>query len=83
MEAELWKQVYKLVTKMAKGKTIKRATYTDGDIILTYMWAVLHDRPIYWACKKRGFALDFSAIKRELKVSGRLFALKRKRLDEY
>jgi hypothetical protein len=52
MEAELWKQVYKLVTEMAKGKKIKGAIYTDGDIILTYMWAVLHDRPIYWACKK-------------------------------
>lgn len=59
MEAELWKQVYKLVTKMAKGKTIKRATYTDGDIILTYMWAVLHDRPIYWACKKNSWPIYY------------------------
>ena len=57
MEAELWKQVYKLVTKMAKGKTIKRATYTDGDIILTYMWAVIHDRPVYWACKKKNWPI--------------------------
>jgi len=52
MEAELWKQVYKLVTEMAKGKTIKRATYTDADIIQVFLWAVLHDRPVYWACKK-------------------------------
>jgi len=49
MEAELWKQVYKLVTKIAKGKTIKRATYTDSDIVSTYMWAVINDRPVYWA----------------------------------
>ena len=59
MEAELWKQVYKLVTKMAKGKTIKRAIYTDGDIILTYMWAVLHDRPVYWACKKTNWPIYY------------------------
>jgi len=59
MEAELWKQVYKLVTQMAKGKTLKRATYTDGDIILTYMWAVIHDRPIYWACKKRNWPIYY------------------------
>jgi hypothetical protein len=59
MEAELWKQVYKLVTKMAKGKTIKRATYTDGDIILTYMWAVIHDRPVYWACKKKNWPIYY------------------------
>jgi len=59
MEAELWKQVYKLVTKMAKGKSLKRATYTDGDIIITYMWAVIHDRPVYWACKKRNWPIYY------------------------
>jgi len=59
MEAELWKQVYKLVTKIANGKTIKRATYTDSDIVLTYMWAVIHDRPIYWACKKRNWPIYY------------------------
>jgi len=59
MEAELWKQVYKLVTKIAKGKTIKRATYTDSDIVLTYMWAVINDRPVYWACKKRSWPIYY------------------------
>ena len=52
MEDELWKKVYQLVSEVANGKTLKRATYTDADIVLTYLWAVLHDRPIYWACKK-------------------------------
>jgi hypothetical protein len=52
MENELWKKVYQLVSKVANGKTLKRATYTDADIVLTYLWAALHDRPIYWACKK-------------------------------
>jgi len=78
MEAELWKQVYKLVTQMAKGKTLKRATYTDGDIILTYMWAVLHDRPIYWACKKSSWPIyyrrrplpDPSTMTRRLRRAG-------------
>ena len=52
MENELWKKVYQLVTKIASGKTLKRATYSHADIVLTYLWAVLHDRPIYWSCKK-------------------------------
>ncbi len=52
MENELWKKVYQLVTNVAKGKTLKRATYSHADIVLTYLWAVLHDRPIYWSCKK-------------------------------
>jgi len=59
MENELWKQVYQLVTKVAKRKTLKRAKYTDADIILTYMWAVLHDRPIYWACKKSSWPICY------------------------
>lgn len=68
MEAQLWKQVYELVTKMAKGKTIKRATYGDAEIILTYMWAVLHDRPIYWACKKGSWPIYYRT--RSLPVGG-------------
>ena len=59
MEAELWKQVYKLVTKIAKGKTIKRAIYTDSDIVSTYMWAVINDRPVYWACKKSSWPIYY------------------------
>jgi len=59
MEAELWKQVYKLVAKIAKNKTLKRATYNNADIVLTYLWAVLHDRPTYWACKKSSWPIYY------------------------
>jgi hypothetical protein len=50
MENELWKKVYQIVTEVAKNKSLKRATYTHADIVLTYLWAVLHDRPTCWAC---------------------------------
>ena len=59
MENELWKKVYQLVTNVAKGKTLKRATYSHADIVLTYLWAVLHDRPIYWACKKTNWPIYY------------------------
>lgn len=59
MENELYKQVYKLVLKIAKGKTIKRATFTNAQIVLTYLWAVIHDRPIYWACKKKNWPIYY------------------------
>ncbi len=59
MENELWKKVYQLVTNVAKGKTLKRATYSHADIVLTYLWAVLHDRPIYWACKKSNWPIYY------------------------
>ncbi len=57
MENELWKKVYQIVTEVAKNKTLKGATYTNADIVLTYLWAVLHDRPIYWACKKHNWPI--------------------------
>lgn len=59
MENELWKKVYQIVTEVAKNKTLKRATYTNADIVLTYLWAVLHDRPVSWACKKYNWPIYY------------------------
>ncbi len=59
MENELWKKLYQLVTEIAKGKTLKRATYSHADIVLTYLWSVIHDRPIYWACKKTNWPIYY------------------------
>jgi len=78
MENELWKKVYQLVRQIAKGKTLKRATYTDADIIITYLWAVLHDRPVYWACQKYNWPIYYrrkplpnpSTMTRRLRSSG-------------
>ena len=59
MERELWKKVYRLVMETAKNKTIKRATFTNAQIILTYLWAVIHDRPVYWACDKKNWPIYY------------------------
>lgn len=59
MEGELWKKVYKIVMEMAKNKTIKRATFSNAQIVLTYFWAVIHDRPVYWACKKKNWPIYY------------------------
>jgi hypothetical protein len=29
-----------------------KARFTDRDIVLVWMWAVLHDRPVDWACRR-------------------------------
>ena len=57
MENELWTKLYQMVQQLGKNKRLKRATYTDAQIVLTYLWAVLHDRPIYWACKKSSWPI--------------------------
>lgn len=57
MENELWTQVYQMVQRLGNNKTLKRATYKDADIVAIYLWSVLHDRPIYWACKKSSWPI--------------------------
>lgn len=32
-----------------------RASYRDRDIVLVYFWAVLHDRPTCWACRRQSW----------------------------
>jgi len=59
MEDELFKQVYHLIKQTAKNKTLKRATFSHAQILRTYFWAVIHDRPIYWACKKKNWPIYY------------------------
>jgi hypothetical protein len=57
MERELWKRVYRMVIDTAKGSSIKWAKFDDARIVLTYLWAVLHDRPTSWACCKQNWPI--------------------------
>jgi len=59
MEQQLYKQVYQLIRQIVKNKTIKRAKFNDAKILSTYFWAVLHDRPVYWACSKRNWPIYY------------------------
>jgi hypothetical protein len=34
-----------MVQEIGNNKRRKKATYSDADIVLTYLWSVLHDRP--------------------------------------
>ena len=33
----------------------RKCQYTDRDILVVLLWAVLHDRPIDWACKRKNW----------------------------
>ena len=59
MEGELFRKVYRMVTEIAKGQSLKRAQYDDARIATTYLWAVLHDRPISWACQKQHWPIYY------------------------
>lgn len=78
MDGELWRELYHRVPRIAKGQTLKRSTYTDADIVLTYLWSVLQHRPIFWACQKTNWPLvyrkrplpDNSTMSRRLRTKG-------------
>lgn len=57
MEGELWKQLYRMVLGLARGTRPRGSRFTDSQIVLTLLWAVLHERPISWACQRRNWPI--------------------------
>jgi hypothetical protein len=56
MEGELWAALYPLVIEEDKRRRRRpRVRYSDAIILLVALWAVLHDRPIGWACAARNW----------------------------
>jgi hypothetical protein len=53
MEDELWRELYRIVTRLAKGKSRKGCRYSAADVLLVYLFGVLHDRSTHWACQRR------------------------------
>jgi hypothetical protein len=51
MEGELWTRVYQFVRRLDSGQRQKRQQFSDRDVLMVYLWAVLHDRPVLWACQ--------------------------------
>ena len=52
MERQLWKSIVNVLNEVDKPKHDGRCTYTSVVIVKVWMWAVVHDRPVSWACKR-------------------------------
>src|SRR3989304_783691 len=52
MEGDLWKMI---VAEVRKIKAVYRGrwTFTVGEVVLTYFWGVLQNKPVSWACNRR------------------------------
>jgi hypothetical protein len=50
MERELWPLLYRSVQLAAEGFRQKYVQIPAWAIVLTMLWAALHDRPVSWAC---------------------------------
>jgi hypothetical protein len=51
MERELWPLVYHTVRATARGFAQKYVQIPGWVLLLTFLWAALHDRPVSWACQ--------------------------------
>lgn len=52
MEGELHRVVYQVVRALAKQFPRRQKQFSDAQIVLTFLWSVLYDRPRCWACQR-------------------------------
>jgi hypothetical protein len=82
MERNLWKPLSEAVMAVDYKDPATGVSHTDRWIVLTFLWAVLHDRPRCWACDPLNWPADLrpcqlpsaSALSRRLRTAavGRL-----------
>jgi hypothetical protein len=59
MEAQLYRKVYRHVMSIAHPRR-PRVIYNDQIIVLVYLWSVLHDRPVCWACDGKNWSKELA-----------------------
>ena len=56
MERELWPRLYHLVMEVGQTFRLIDVTYQPHIIVLVFLWAALHDRPVCWACDEKNWS---------------------------
>ena len=56
MERELWNQLYVIVARLDTFWT--NGLYRNAEIVVVYLWAVIHDRPTSWTCESKNWDAD-------------------------
>jgi hypothetical protein len=55
MERELWNRISTIVTAVDRKFGKERYTHSVGRIVRVYLWAVLNERPVDWACRRENW----------------------------
>jgi len=57
MDAKVWSIITKMIVSVNRSieRTGRRTHYSDVLIMRMYLWAVWHDRPMFWACDRRNY----------------------------
>lgn len=56
MEHQLWKVIVEWLLRCGKPRR-PRDTFSDVEIAKVFFWAVLHDRPMSWACEQANWPI--------------------------
>ena len=57
MEHQLWKAIVAVLVSLDTPSVPTRFDFSDEDIVKTYYWSVVCDRPTSWACQKKHWPL--------------------------
>jgi IS5 family transposase len=57
MEHQLWKSIVALLDELDNPRTASVFDFSHEWIIQVWYWAVIHDRPVSWACQRRHWPL--------------------------
>lgn len=52
MERELWKILSRIIRNLDRLFPLGKRRHSVGRVVRVYLWAVLHDRPVVWACQR-------------------------------
>lgn len=58
MERQLWKAIVVVLGEIDKGRLSNRFDFSDDRVVEVFFWAVIHDRPISWACRREHWPID-------------------------
>lgn len=57
MEYQLWKAIVTLFRSIDNSPFDPNLTFTSEVIVKVWFWAVIHDRPVSWACERRNWPI--------------------------
>ena len=57
MERQRWKSIVCLLREVHKAQHQWRCRYSVLEIVEIWFWAVIHDRPVSWACQRRSWPI--------------------------
>jgi Transposase DDE domain len=57
MEHQLWKAIVAVLATLDKKRFNPHEDFTDRRIVQVFYWAVIHDRPVTWACRRASWPI--------------------------